>query len=225
LRRLRRLLYDLAMARGKFVTFEGIEGSGKTTHLQHLCRHLDQSGVSYVLTREPGGTAFGAEIRTILLDRSGAPRHPYGELLLYLADRIQDLQQVIRPALDKGLHVLCDRYHDATRAYQGAARGIPASLIDELSRRLEILAPDLTIVFELEVGDALERARKRNIKDGQEHQGRFEQEAFDFHKRVLQAYRDMASAEPQRFRLIDTSGDFQQAQGQVRQIVSSFLKS
>ncbi|HEY2931774.1 MAG TPA: dTMP kinase [Acidobacteriota bacterium] len=219
------LLYDLGMARGKFITFEGIEGSGKTTHLQHLCLYLDELGLRYVLTREPGGTAFGAEIRSILLNPAGAPRHPYGELLLYLADRVQDLQEIIRPALEGGVHVLCDRYHDATRAYQGAARGIPASLIDQLSLQLEILTPDLTIVFELEVSAALERARRRNVNDGQEHQGRFEGEAVDFHERVRQAYRNMASREPQRFWFIDTGGDFKQAQARVRQIVSSFLNA
>ena len=155
------------MSSGKFVTFEGIEGSGKTSHLEHLCRHLAEGGFRFVVTREPGGTAFGREIRQVLLDNSGALRQPVGELLLYLADRIQDLHEVIRPALERGLHVLCDRYHDATRAYQGFARGIPSALIDQLARQLEILTPDLTVVFEVDVPLGLQRARERNLRGGQ----------------------------------------------------------
>jgi dTMP kinase len=213
------------MPRGKFITFEGIEGSGKTAHLRQLSCYLNQCGVQYTLTREPGGTAFGKEVRNVLLDLSGAPRHPYSELLLYLADRIQDLHEVIGPALDRGIHVLCDRYHDATRAYQGFGRGIPAEVIDQLAEKLQILVPDMTIVFEVDVSLGLERARKRNLQDGQEKQGRFEHEDLDFHQRVLQGYRLIAGREPGRFRFVDTNGDFETAQSHVREIVKYVLGS
>jgi dTMP kinase len=212
------------MPRGKFITFEGIEGSGKTSHLRQLCCYLNQCGFRYTLTREPGGTAFGKEVRSVLLDLSGAPRHPYSELLLYLADRIQDLNEVICPALDQGIHVLCDRYHDATRAYQGFGRGISAELIDQLAEKLQILVPDLTIVFEVDVPLGLERARRRNLRDGQETQGRFEHEDVEFHQRVLQGYRLIAGKEPGRFQFIATNGDFETAQNHVREIVTSFLE-
>lgn len=207
------------------MTFEGIEGAGKTTHLDHLCRYLDERGFHYLLTREPGGTAFGEEIRGVLLHPSGAPRHPMGELLLYLADRVQHLDQVIRPALAQGIHVLCDRYHDATRAYQGFARGVAPELIERLATLLEILTPDLTVVFEVDVMLGLQRARKRNRRDGQEMQGRFEKEDPEFHRKVLEGYRALARQEPGRFRFVDTHGDFQEAQNQVRSVVESFLRN
>ncbi|MBI4456371.1 MAG: dTMP kinase [Acidobacteria bacterium] len=213
------------MPRGKFVTFEGIEGAGKTTHLEHLCHYLDPCGFRYIVTREPGGTAFGREIRNILLDPLGPPRHPLGELLLYLADRIQDLNEVIRPTLAKGIHVLCDRYHDATRAYQGFARGISLELIDRLAEQLDILTPDLTIIFEVDVMQGLDRARNRNQQDKQETEGRFEREDYEFHRKVLEGYRVLAGKEPSRFRFINTGGKFDEAQHQVRNIMKSFLTS
>ena len=213
------------MPGGKFITFEGIEGSGKTSHLRRLSCYLAEIGVRHIVTREPGGTQFGQEIRAVLLDSSGASRHPYSELLLYLADRIQDLNEVIRPALERGIHVLCDRYHDATRAYQGFARGIPSGLIDTLAEKLQILTPDLTLVFEVDIPQGLERARRRNLQKGQETQGRFEKEDLDFHRRVQEGYRFIAELEPKRFRFVNTSGEFDQAQTQVREIVRSFLET
>ncbi len=213
------------MPGGKFITFEGIEGSGKTAHLRNLSCYLAECGFRHIVTREPGGTAFGQEIRAVLLNPSGASRHPYSELLLYLADRIQDLNEMIRPALDQGIHVLCDRYHDATRAYQGFARGIPSGLIDQLAEKLEILTPDLTLVFEVDISLGLERARRRNLQKGELTQGRFEQEDLDFHRRVQNGYRLIAEMEPKRFRFVNTSGEFDQAQEQVCQIVRSFLDS
>lgn len=213
------------MSRGKFVTFEGTEGSGKSTHLEHLCRHLDGSSLRYVVTREPGGTAFGREIRAVLLNQASAPRHALGELLLYLADRVQNLQEIIRPSLERGIHVLCDRYHDATRAYQGFARGLAPELIDRLAEHLNILTPDLTLVFEVDILLGLERAHSRNRHHGQEGESRFEREDPEFHRRVQQGYRILAGQEPHRFRFVQTDGEFQQAQDRVRQIVEPFLRN
>ena len=211
------------MARGRFITFEGIEGSGKTTHLERLCPYLAEREYRFVITREPGGTPFGREVRHILLDQDGAPRGPVPELLLYLADRVQDLHEVIRPALDQGVHVLCDRYHDATQAYQGFARGVSSGLIQRLARELDILTPDLTLIFEIDVAKGLERARNRNRKESRPEQDRFEQEDLRFHERVAEGYAALAAREPSRFRSIDTSRPFDEAQAEVRRMVEGFL--
>ena len=118
-----------------FITFEGVEGSGKSVQIQRAEAYLRSKGVPCLLTREPGGTGFGLAVRRILLDEDGPARAPLSELLLYLADRYQHLREVIEPAVRKGLVVLCDRYHDATRAYQGGARGVPVEVIDSLDRK------------------------------------------------------------------------------------------
>jgi dTMP kinase len=212
------------MTRGRFITFEGIEGSGKTSHLERLGPYLAERGIHFVVTREPGGTPFGCEIRRILLDRAGAARQPTAELLLYLADRVQDLHEVIRPALDRGIHVLCDRYHDATQAYQGFARGVPQDLIDHLAEALQIVPPDLTLIFEVDVKTGLERARRRNRKQISQAEDRFDQEDAQFHGRVAEGYRVLAAREPHRFRRIETSGPFDQVQDEVRQLVGAFLE-
>ena len=132
-----------------FITFEGIDGSGKSTQISLLCNELERRGLPFILTRQPGGTEIGAKIRQILLDPENSAMDPKAELLLYLADRVQHLQEVIRPALAEGKLVLCDRYHDATLAYQGAGRGLDLSWMEELSKDL-ILTPDLTIWMELD---------------------------------------------------------------------------
>ncbi len=187
--------------RGKFVTFEGIEGSGKSLQLRLLGEQLTRSRIPFIATREPGGTPFGREVRAILLAEKGPGRVPEAELLLYLADRIQDLKEVVEPALRDGIHVLCDRYQDATRAYQGAARGISPSLLQVLAQSLQLRRPDLTLVFDLPVEVGLERARRRNSEENSS-QGRFEAECLAFHRRVRRAYRRFAAEEPDRFRLI-----------------------
>src|SRR5712692_187887 len=136
--------------RGRFITLEGIEGSGKSTQLRLLEAYLTQRGISLALTREPGSTPFGRQVRGILLDENGPARVPIAELLLYLADRCQDLREIIEPNLAAGQWVICDRYHDATVAYKSYARGIDRPLIAELAERLAIRAPDLTLLFDLE---------------------------------------------------------------------------
>lgn len=189
---------------GRLVTFEGIEGSGKTTQLRRLAARLTDAGHPPLVTREPGGTRFGQALRQVLLDASGPPRHPVAEVLLYLADRRQHLEETIRPALTAGQVVLCDRYHDATVAYQGFGRGLPADLLSGLTRLLDIPPPDLTILLDLPVPTGLARARARNQTcPAASAAGRFEEESFLFHERVRAGYLRLADDDPHRFIVVD----------------------
>jgi dTMP kinase len=192
---------------GQFITLEGIEGSGKSRQLKLLEEELKRLQLSFVTAQEPGGTPFGEEVRQILLRRDGAGREPEAELLLYLADRIQHLKQVIEPALEKGVHVICDRYHDATLAYQGHARDLGFDLIDRMAEILELRIPDLTLVLDLDVKLGLDRAILRNQREDQEQWGRFEAENLTFHQRVREGYQRLSQREPERVLLVDASGD------------------
>ena len=192
---------------GQFITLEGIEGSGKSRQLKLLEQELKRLELSFVTAQEPGGTSFGEEVRQVLLSRDGAGREPEAELLLYLADRIQHLKQVIEPALEKGLHVICDRYHDATLAYQGHARELGFELIDQMAEILQLRVPDLTLVLDLDVQLGLNRAMLRNQREGQEKWGRFEAEDLSFHQKVREGYQRLAQREPERVLLVDASGD------------------
>jgi dTMP kinase len=188
-----------------FITFEGVEGSGKSMQLQRSHDYLTRKGIHCLLTREPGGTEFGRALREVLLKSHGARREPLSELLLYLADRVQDLREVIEPAVKRGIVVLSDRYHDATRAYQGAARGIPANVIDSLGGILEIPEPDATILLDLDPGLALSRARHRNVVTASD-EGRFEAEDISFHRRVRESYLDLARRFPGRIFVVSGEG-------------------
>ena len=192
---------------GQFITLEGIEGSGKSRQLKLLAQELNRLGLSFITAQQPGGTPFGEEVRQILLHKDGARREPESELLLYLADRHQHLKEIIEPALGKGLHVICDRYHDATLAYQGHARGIGFDLIDRLAAILRLRTPDLTLVLDLDVELGLNRAIERNQREGQEKWGRFEAEDLSFHQKVREGYQRLAQREPERVLLVDASGD------------------
>jgi dTMP kinase len=190
-----------------FITFEGIEGSGKSMQIARAQKYLQQKGVACLLTREPGGTGFGLALRRVLLDTDGCRIEPWCELLLYLADRHQHLKEVIEPALQRGLVVLSDRYQDATRAYQGAARGIPRAEIEQLAQLLGIIEPDRTILLDLEPEEGLSRARLRNLASpAAAAEGRFEAEDLAFHERVRAAYLELASQYPQRIYVIRASG-------------------
>ena len=165
--------------------------------------YLLKKGRRCLLTREPGGTDFGLELRKVLLKPDGSRREPWSELLLYLADRHQHLKEVIEPALSRGEIVLCDRYQDATRAYQGAARGIAPETIEEASRLSGIIEPSKTILLDIDPEVGLRRARLRNSLDpAAAAEGRFEDEAVSFHARVRQAYLGLAKAHSQRFHII-----------------------
>lgn len=190
-----------------FITFEGIEGSGKSLQIARAHRHLQEKGIDCIVTREPGGTELGVALRRVLLSTDGARMEPWCELLLYLADRRQHLKQVIEPALGKGLVVLSDRYQDATRAYQGAARGIPRSEIEKLNSILGITEPDKTILMDLDPEEGLSRARARNqASPAAAAEGRFEKEELDFHQRVRAAYLDLAAEAPSRIEVISAAG-------------------
>jgi dTMP kinase len=204
-----RRLPDFLFATGRdlmFITFEGIEGSGKSMQIARAQSYLQQKGIACLVTREPGGTDFGKALRKILLDAHGCRREPWSELLLYLADRYQHLKEVIEPALERKLVVLSDRYQDATRAYQGAARGIPGEEIEKLVRLLGIIEPDKTILLDLEPEEGLSRARARNrVSSSAAAEGRFEAEDLAFHRRVRKAYLELARRFPDRIQIVGAS--------------------
>jgi dTMP kinase len=194
--------------RGLFVTFEGIEGAGKSLQLSLLARRLRTAGVSVVATREPGGTRLGKRLRQILLETAGEPVSPRAELHLYVADRIQHLLEVVEPALDRGDVVLCDRYADATLAYQGYGRMLPLDSIEELHRRSPLgRKPTRTLLLDLEPATGLARARLRDAASASAAaEARMEAEALDFHHRVRDGYLALARMEPDRFRVVPADG-------------------
>jgi dTMP kinase len=189
-----------------FITFEGIEGCGKTTQIRLLARKLEVRGLAVILTFEPGGTKIGNTIRTILLDSKNTHLAPLTELLLYEADRAQHMAEVIEPALAEGKWVLSDRFYDATLVYQGLARGQDMSLIRMLNEEVTgQLRPDRTFLLDCPVEIGLNRALKRNDSLALNGQARFEQEKTAFHQKVRQGYLDLANAFPERFAVIDAS--------------------
>jgi dTMP kinase len=212
--------------RGTFITFEGIEGSGKSTQIALLAQYLLSKGLRNVLTREPGGTSIGDQIRKILLDPANRLLDPSAELLLYAASRAQHLREIILPALAEGLTVLCDRFSDATLAYQGYGRGIEIAMIRSLDRIVTAgMRPDLTVLFDIEAASGLARARGRNSTRGLDQEARFENEELAFHERVRQGYLQMASEEPDRMRVVDASGTPEAVQASVRKIVDERMRS
>ena len=205
------------------ITFEGIEGSGKTTQIEQLVRVLQARGYDCILTREPGATEIGLKIRAILLDAAHAEMLPLTELLLYEADRAQHIHEVIRPALMGNKVVVSDRFFDATTVYQGYGRGFDLELIDKIHQIvLDGLKPDLTLILDLPVRTGLERAWQRiNAQAEGLPEDRFEKEAVDFHERVRHGYLTLAEEEPERFRVIDASKDEQTVHQDIARIVLS----
>jgi dTMP kinase len=184
-----------------FVTFEGIEGSGKSTHLRRLAAHLKAQGLDVVETREPGGTVAGEAIRALLLGADAIPLTPLAELLLYCADRAQHVQDVVRPVLGAGRVVLCDRFSESTLAYQGYGRGLDLARVRALDAEArDGLVPGLTFLFDCPVEEGLARARARAGTGD-----RFEREVVSFHERVRRGFLEMARAEPARFRVLDSA--------------------
>ena len=207
----------------RFITFEGIEGSGKTTQIQMLSVYLEERGIEHVLTREPGGTRIGDQVRKLVLNPANTDITPGCEMLLYAAARAQHLDQVIRPALQEERLVLCDRYLDATLAYQGYGRGLDLDMILTL-HCLETLTlrPDLTLLFDLDARLALDRARGRDSMTSPD-ETRFEQEDLAFHERVRAGYLELARKEPKRFVVLDAGGTPAEMHERVRAVVERFL--
>ncbi len=206
------------MSEGRFITVEGVEGAGKSTHLTAVRDLLQQAGHRVVLTREPGGTPLGEALRGLLLRPDGAPMSPETELLLMFAARAEHLQRVVRPALAAGDWVLCDRFTDATYAYQGGGRRVPEERIATLERWVQgDLKPDLTLLFDLPVDTGLARVSRRGAED------RFEREERAFFERVRAAYRARAGRYPERFRIVDTDADPREVRRRVEAVVRAWL--
>ncbi|MDA7825720.1 dTMP kinase [Porticoccaceae bacterium] len=205
--------------RGRFITIEGTEGVGKTTNIEYIKQWLDDHAISYVSTREPGGTPLAEEVRQLLLANREEKVCSKAELLMMFAGRAQHIDQVIEPQLAKGNWVLCDRFTDATYAYQGAGREMGDELIKSLETMVQgAMRPDLTLVLDVPVELGLERAGKRSEPD------RFEREKTDFFNRVRSAYLSMATNNPQRYKIIDASQNLEHVQLQIQATLTSFLQ-
>ena len=208
-----------------FISLEGIEGCGKTTQLTYLSSFLTDKGRPFVVTREPGGTAIGEKIRSILLDPASKGLVPAAELLLYMADRAQHIHSLIRPRLAEGKVVLCDRYFDATIVYQGFARGLDSGLICDLHRMIfKDLKPDITFLLDLQPRIGLTRAWQEldsGSRPGTE--SRFEEETISFHEKVRAGYLELAGREPGRYRIIDASRSIDDVQAQIRKILNGYF--
>jgi dTMP kinase len=201
---------------GKFITVEGIEGVGKSTNITYVKQLLEAAGIDVVLTREPGGTPLGEAIRVLLLDSQYTGMDPVCELQLMFAARAEHLAQVIRPALERGRWVLCDRFTDATYAYQGGGRGIDTGIIARLEELVQgDFRPDLTLLLDVPVEVGLARASDRSAPD------RFEQEKVDFFERVRRAYLDMAGKHEKRYRVIDASQPLEDVQRQLATVMQT----
>ncbi len=205
--------------RGRFITIEGGEGGGKSTNLAHVRARLETAGIELVETREPGGTELGEKLRSLLLEPGEAPIGEDAELLLMFAARAQHIRQVIEPALAAGHWVLCDRFTDASFAYQGGGRGIAEERIAALAEWVQQgLQPDLTLLLDLPVEQGMARAGKRGALD------RFEQEEMAFFERVRAAYLGLAEAHPDRFRVIDASPELSAVQAQIDRVLDVLLE-
>ncbi|MBD3610383.1 MAG: dTMP kinase [Gammaproteobacteria bacterium] len=206
--------------RGRFITLEGGEGAGKTSNLQFIQQFLENAGIDLVVTREPGGTELGEAIRELLLDHRNTSMLDDTELLLMFAARSQHINQLITPALNEGKWVLCDRFTDASYAYQGGGRGVDQSRIQQLEQWVQgDLRPDLTLLLDLPVEQGLERASARSEPD------RFEREKTEFFLRVREAYLERVRADEARYRIIDASQPLPEVHQQLNQTLENVLAS
>ena len=217
----------MAARRGTFITFEGLDGCGKSTQLERLAEKLRKSGLALTVTREPGGTATGEKIRQLLLDTRTTGLDPMAELALMFASRAQHLAEVVLPALAKGDIVLCDRFTDSSEAYQGGGRKLGSGPVLELHRVLcGGLQPDLTILMDSDVAASVERARRRNkakVSADEADENRFERENRAFFTRVRTAYLEIAQREPKRVVVVDARGTPDQTHARIQEIVSGRL--
>lgn len=211
---------------GLFVVFEGIEGCGKTTQITLLGDFLRKKQFPYLITREPGGTSIGEKIRKILLHADNQEIFPLTELLLYTASRVQHLQQIIKPALEKNKVVLCDRFFDATVAYQGYGEGLSLTLIYEVHRLfLNDISPELTILLDCPAELGLNRSKLRIKAQGKEkEEGRFEEKELQFHERVRQGYLHLAEEKPERFHIVNAVQSIASVQQEICLRITEALK-
>lgn len=208
---------------GKFITFEGIDGSGKSTQLRLLAGDLRMRGYDVLTTLQPGGTPLGRRLREAFLETEETV-HPMAELLLFAADRAQHVNFLIKPALQEGKIVISDRYADATAAYQGAGRGFDEKLVNQVIKvATDGLKPDLTLFFDIPIEKAIMRASGR--LDEETKQNRMDREDADFYARVRDAYLRIADREPRRFKVIDASGPINEVHQKVGEIVGEFFSS
>ena len=208
------------MKKGLFITLEGPEGSGKTTHIGLLAAHLRARGLAVVVTREPGGTPLAAGIRRLLLDSRGG-MSPLAELFLYEADRAQHVRAVLEPALRRKRIVLCDRYTDSTLAYQGYGRRLPMKTIETLNAAAASgLRPDLTLLLDVPVRRGLMQAKRKKRRHD-----RMERAGIAFHRRVRRGFLALAKREPKRFRVIPQQADIRDTQKRIQETVDALLPS
>lgn len=206
------------MKKGLFITLEGIEGAGKSTAVDFIEDFLTKKGHDVIKTREPGGTVIGEQIREILLKNENYTLTYDTELLLVFSARAQHIQEVILPALSSGKIILCDRFTDASYAYQGGGRGIDASRINLLEKWVQgDLRPNLTLLFDLDVNIGMQRTKKRSDAD------RFEREEINFFEKIRNTYLERAKNEPQRFRIINSASSLESVKEQIITILKDFL--
>lgn len=209
--------------RGKFITFEGIDGSGKSTQARLLTGELRLRGYNVLPTMEPGGTPLGRRLREAFLETEETVA-PLAELLLFAADRAQHVEFLVKPALAEGKIVVSDRFADATVAYQGAGRGFPEKIISRIvSLATGGLKPDLTLFFDLPIEKAILRAKSRD--DSETVRNRMDAETTDFYKRVRDAYLKIAEKEAKRFRVVEADGAVEEIRARVMEIITDFLKT
>ena len=210
--------------RGRFITFEGMDGSGKTTQMRLLGERLRREGREVLETVEPGGTEIGSQIRRILLDSANQELRPTAELLLYFASRAQNVEQCIQPALSAGKIVLCDRFTDSTLAYQGYGRGLGEETVLTLDRiACRGLAPDLTLLVDVNVDTALGRAHTRNASLFSSEETRMDEQSLEFHRKVREAYLALARHYSSRFRIINGHGSPEQVAQRVWEAVAQHV--
>ena len=210
-------------ARGLFITFEGMDGSGKTTQIERLAARLRSMGRTVIETAEPGGPPISMKIRRILLDNANQELSPTTEVLLYFASRAQNVDQWILPALGRGEIVLSDRFTDSSLVYQGCGRGLGAAAVADLERiACRGLEPDLTILIDVDAEASLDRARARNMAHPHP-ETRMDDQSLEFHKRVWDAYHALAAAEPGRVKVVDGRADIDTIERAVWSVVSGIL--
>jgi dTMP kinase len=211
--------------RGRFITFEGIDGSGKSTQLRLLAGDLRVTGFDVLTTLQPGGTPLGRRLREAFLETEENV-HPMAELLLFAADRAQHVNFLIKPALAAGRIVISDRYADATAAYQGAGRGFDEKIINQVIRlATDGLKPDLTLFFDIPIEKAILRTSARTDNETIQNKNRMDSETTDFYERVRAAYLKIAAKETKRFKVVDADGSIENVHARVSELVNKFLKA